>query len=384
MKVRRFSHFLLVACLAASTPSFAGGLGVGLGLTVGAARLEGDIKNPKLSPIVTGSLKLIPTPYFMISGDLGYSLLSMDGHPVHNDLQTTLVPFELGGVINFLPFGTVNPFVMVGGGGTFWQARKNGQTIVEAGRKQEGIDSFLKAGAGVEFRVSPRIGLSIGATYRYSLTDALDQLWQGDEKDQVLDVYGGFTYYFGRGEPDKDKDGIPDSRDLMPDIAEDADGYMDHDGIPEKNPSAIADRTGIVTNNSTPNPVVIHSLVTRAEAGKNIPIKATVYSNAKLKVVATIYRPVGTRNWQVVKLRRTDGNLFEGEIPGHAVTTDGVEYCVIAVDETVKGIGYSGLPSKPVRVAVYPNGTAWRVAGGVVGAAAIGTATYLVSRKQKK
>ena len=31
-------------------------------------------------------------------------------------------------------------------------------------------------------------------------------------------------------------------------------------------------------------------------------------------------------------------NLFQGEIPGYAVTGEGLEYCVVAVDETLSGI----------------------------------------------
>ena len=75
-------------------------------------------------------------------------------------------------------------------------------------------------------------------------------------------------------------------------------------------------------------------------------------------------------------------NLYRGEIPGAAVKTSGLEYCVVAVDKTLTGLGYSGLPSKPIDVRVKPNGTPWRLIGGTAGAAAIGTAAYLIVRKQ--
>ncbi len=373
-------------CAVFPAVGFGGDLGVGIGLRVGTARLEGDIANPRFGPMVSGTLKISPTPFLAFTGDLGFQHLTLNGHPVFRDLRTTLVPFELAAEFNFLPFSKVNPFVTLGGGGTYWQAQNNGRTLVVAGKKQNGLDSFLKVGGGLEFRVAPKVGVSVGATYRYSLSDAFDQIWSGDEKDQTIDVFAGFTYYFGRGPRDRDHDGIPDDRDLMPDIAEDRDGYMDHDGIPEKNPDFLASTNPDVpwvNGQSSPTPVVLHSIVTHAEAGKDIPVRVSVYSEAALKVVAAIYRPVGSRSWQVVKLQKGAGREFEGRIPGEAVTADGLEYCVVAVDEAVKGIGYAGLPSKPIEVEVLPKGTAWRILGGVVGAAAVGTAAYLVGRKQK-
>jgi hypothetical protein len=74
--------------------------------------------------------------------------------------------------------------------------------------------------------------------------------------------------------------------------------------------------------------------------------------------------------------------LYEGTIPGYAVTTAGLEYCVVAVDQSLKGIGYSGLPHKPIVVQVVPGGNSWRIVGGAVGAAAVGAASYMVVRKQ--
>ena len=171
----------------------------------------------------------------------------------------------------------------------------------------------------------------------------------------------------------------------MPDIAEDHDGYLDHDGIPEKNPNPIAmgSMDWPIGNDSNASPVVIHYIVQKAESGRNISIKSHVYSEKNLKVVAILYRPMGEPKWNVVRMDEQGNHLFQGEIPGYAVTTEGLEYCVVAVDETLSGIGYSGLPSKPIRVNISPSGKAWRFIGATFGAATIGSASYLVLRKQK-
>jgi hypothetical protein len=354
--------------------SFGGDLGFGIGFTAGISRLEGD-RDGKLSPLVSGHVRILPLPYVAISGELGYSLLN---YKTPTSFKTTVVPFELSVIFNFLPFNKINPYVMAGGGGVYWSASQN------ISGDPDGFDSFLKSGGGIEYRFNSNIALNLGATFRFSFTDVFDQLRQGDENDQILDVNAGLTYYFSKNGNDSDHDKIPDELDLMPEIAEDQDGYLDHDGIPEKNPNPLAIRSydTAFDNNGTSSPIVIHYLINKAEAGRSIPIKAYVYSDINLRVVATLYRPIGEPNWNVVRMEDQGDNLYLGVIPGFAVTKQGFEYSVVAVDETLNGIGYSGLPSKPIRVKVLPSGKVWRFLGGAVGGATIGTASYLILRKQ--
>ncbi len=359
--------------------AFAQGWTFGLGLNVGVSKLEGDLPGADLSPLVSGHLKVFPLPYLGLMGELGFASLNSSSHPnpAISNFKTEIVPFELSAVFNFLPFRRINPYIFAGGGGVYWKATGSGKTL------QDGLDSFLKTGGGLEYKLSQNFSVNLAAAFRFSLTDAFDQLRQGDENDQVLDVHAGFTFYFHKNRGDRDHDFIPDELDLMPDIPEDRDGYLDHDGIPEKNPNPLALNSGdFGTANGSTSPVVIHHIVTRAEAGRDITVRASVFSNLDLRVVAALYRPIGTPNWNVVRLEDQGGNLFEGAIPGYAVTTDGLEYCVVAVDETLGGIGYSGLPSKPIEVQVSPNGRIWKWLGGTVGAAAVGTASYLILRKQ--
>ncbi len=354
---------------------------LGIGLTTGLGRLEGDISGSQLSPFFMGHLRFLPVPYFALNGELGFSSLNTS----NSSFKTQIIPFELSAIFNFLPHSKVNPYIFAGGGGVFWKAKGIDPLTGQEGTLESNTDSFLKTGGGLEFFVSRSVAINLGATFRLSLTDNLDQLNQGDENDQVLDVHAGVTFYFNKNRNDRDNDLIPDELDLMPDIAEDHDGYLDHDGIPEKNPNPIAmgSMDWPIGNDSNASPVVIHYIVQKAEAGRNISIKSHVYSEKNLKVVAILYRPMGEPKWNVVRMDERGNHLFQGEIPGYAVTTEGLEYCVVAVDETLSGIGYSGLPSKPIRVNISPSGKAWRLIGATFGAATIGSASYLVLRKQK-
>ncbi len=354
---------------------------LGIGLTTGLGRLEGDISGSKLSPFFMGHLRFLPVPYFALNGELGFSSLNTSNSP----FKTQIIPFELSAIFNFLPHSKVNPYIFAGGGGVFWKAKGIDPLTGQKGTLESNTDSFLKTGGGLEFFVSRSVAINLGATFRLSLTDNLDQLNQGDENDQVLDVHAGVTFYFNKNRNDRDNDLIPDELDLMPDIAEDHDGYLDHDGIPEKNPNPIAmgSMDWPIGNDSNASPVVIHYIVQKAESGRNISIKSHVYSEKNLKVVAILYRPMGEPKWNVVRMDERGNHLFQGEIPGYAVTTEGLEYCVVAVDETLSGIGYSGLPSKPITVNISPSGKAWRFIGATFGAATIGSASYLVLRKQK-
>jgi len=381
-----FSHCLLWLCIIGFNigEGYARDWKFGLGFNAGVSRLEGDLNGSQLSPMINGHLKVSPWPYVTLSGELGYAVLGANNHPNFTNFRTTLVPLEVSAIFNFLPFGRVNPYLFLGGGGVFWNAKArnpNPNSTLE-----KGLDSFLKTGGGLEFQVFGNVGLNVGGTFRFSLTDAFDQLRQGDENDQVIGGYAGITYYFNRRSGDLDNDGIPDELDLMPEIAEDKDGYLDHDGIPEKNPELLAMNSfeGPVSNGQSLSPVVVHHLVDKVESGKSLPVKAMVYSDSKLMVVAVLHRQRGVRKWNVVRLSEYQQGQYEGVIPGEFITTTGLEYCVVAVDESLTGVGYAGLPSKPITIAVSKSGTAWRVVGGVVGATSVGAASYLVLRKQKK
>lgn len=360
----------------------------GIGLKAGLIRLEGDWKNPSVKPAFYGQLSYNLFEYLAISAEGGYATVGDKDQP---NIETIIIPYEGHLMFSFFPLGKINPYVILGGGGVYWNYTENGQTKVDpiSGKYHKGYDSFIKSGGGLEILLnrSHTFYFNIGATFRYSLTDWLDNRDWKDENDGVIDIYGGFTYYFrtsSRG--DRDNDGVPDELDLKPEIKEDPDGYMDHDGKPDGIPPVTIAMSSNVNNEAEADkdpPVVIHSPAKRVESGKDIRITADIYENKKLKVASILYRPIGFDQWKVGQLRNIGGTFYEGVIPGRSVKKQGVEYCVIAVDEAISGVGYCGLPKLPVRVEVLGYSKLWRIIGGTAALAGWGTSGYLILRKQK-
>lgn len=382
---------LMLVCLISIV--FAGGEkgSLGVGFRSGVTQFEADVKKPSLSPFIYGHLKFNPNYFISIGTEFGYGELKNKDEEL-KDNKTAIMPFEMDLTFNLMPLGKINPYVILGGGGVYWNATKNGERIVVDGKTQEKIDSFLKTGGGVEFVLNQKRNLtfSIGATYRFSLTDNLDQRYSGDENDQVVDVYGGLTYYFKTSTSgDRDADGVSDLLDLSPLIPEDSDGYLDHDGKVDDRPEErfvevidmLADT--VRQGDDTVPPVVIHIPIRKVEEGKDVPIDAEVFENREIRVVSLLYRTRGEKQWQVRTLRSLGSTMYHGIIPASYVEPAGVEYCVIAVDEAVSGIGYSGLPKRPNQVHVIAKPNLWR--GLAAGAAALGwgAAGYLIFRKQK-
>jgi len=356
------------------------------GLQVGFARLESDIRSPKLSPYLSGTLRVSPTPFFSVGGLLGFSPLKQSDRP---NLKSTIVPFEIDGRVEFLPFATVSPFGFVGAGGVYWRATEGGKVVVLNGSKQRGLDSFLKTGGGLRFRLNETLGLEVGGVFRYSLTDALDQRFSGDEKDQVFAGFIGLSYRFRSSRNDRDRDGVPDDLDLAVEVPEDADGYLDHDGVPEEGPALqpallpLLPRNGESNNDEQVPPVVIHHPRHRAEAGRALKLSAAIYSSVPLRKASLVYRRFGEKKWSVVELKRLAGDRYQGVVPSSAVTLPALEYAIIALGQDLNSVGYAGLPRRPNRVKVFPGGRMWRYIGGALSALGWGTATYIVLRKQQ-
>lgn len=387
-KISSLGLIALVVLLFSSTIASAGGeqTNFGIGLKGGINRLEGDWSNPSFKPAIYGQLIYNLFDYLAICAEGGYAKV---GTKDNTAIETILIPYEGHLMFSFYPLGWVNPYVILGGGGVFWNYTENGQTKVDpnTGKYFKGYDSFLKSGGGLEFSLNRArtFYFNIGATYRLSFTDWLDLRKSGNENDGVIDVYGGLTFYFrtnARG--DRDNDGVPDELDLKPDIKEDADGYMDHDGKPEGIPPITIPRNSASNDEiDRQPPVVIHSPVRRVESGKDIRIRSDIYEDRKLKVASILYRPVGSDQWKVGQLLNVGGTLYEGVIPGRSVQKQGVEYCVIAVDEAISGIGYSGLPKIPNRVEVLGHPKFWRIIAGSAALIGWGASGYYILKKQK-
>ena len=375
----------------------------GVGLKFGLNRIEGDIKSPLFKPFTYGTIRYNLFEYLAIGLESGYSVSGSnrdDGRGLP-EFQSMIIPYEGHVIFSFLPLNRINPYVLLGGGGFYWEYIEDEQIPghyyklldndnteqLDYSKPMKGYDSFIKSGGGVEILLNRNHNFyfDLGFTFRYSFTDMFDGVYGGDENDGLLDIYGGLTYYFRsstRG--DRDNDGIPDELDLKLEIKEDPDGYMDHDGKPEAIPPSV-DTGGSDSDSSiadTDPPVVIHTPIHRVEANQDINIKADIYEK-RLKNTSIIYRPVGFDGWKVAALRSKGGSSYEGIIPKRFVHKQGLEYCVIAVDEATNGVGYCGLPKLPVRVEVLSHPKIWRIISGAAAIAGWGSSGYLILRKQK-
>ena len=360
---------------------FASDAKFGVGLKGGANKLEGDWKSARFNPTGSVVLSYYPIPYFAVGTEVSYSILTTKDDAIRIDpsfvdsnlFQTSILPVELDFRFNFSPFTTVNPFATIGFGGMWWESTYDGNTVVLNGKEQKEASLVFKASGGIEFNFENGLGLMFGADFRYSSTDMLDQINNGDLNDVITSVWAGMNYYFQtKDQNDLDNDNIPRSLDLDPYRPEDRNGILDHDGKPEYG--------RIVEKQNAPK--VVHYPVFRAEEGRDLAIKAVITSEVPMRTAIVLYRTQGQSDWKLTPLRKSDDVYYKAVIRGDNVNRAGLEYCVVAVDNELEGIGYSGLPKRPIQVEVDPNGKSWRIVAGIAAFLGWGASTYIVMRKQ--
>jgi len=360
---------------------------VALGLRVGAARFDADAKKPDFVPMYSGVLSYSLNPHFLIAAEAGYAELKTQEKA---GFASRIIPVEAELVFRLLPFRKVTPVATLGGGGVWWRAMQNGQAIgpPAAPTKQDGLDLFLKSSGGLTITLSRQVSLNVGATFRYSLTDALDQIFSGDEKDAVISMFGevNIKLFSRRGERDDDRDGVLDVLDLDPRTPEDDNGYLDHDGLPENDAAkSMADLSALTPGpkaESAP-PIVIHEPVRWAEAGQPLRLQAEIFARGAMGKIAVLHRERGTTNWMIDSMEKSVANSYSTVLPAQAVHKQGMEYCIVAVDQKKKGLGYSGLPNRPNIIQVLSNPSRWRAATSFVAIAGWGSAAYLAFRRQE-
>ena len=369
---------------------------VAIGLSGGVSKLEGDLQKPQISPSFSANIHYFLNPYFGLGMSAGYANLTSSDEEEKLALtwdKTTAVPLDAELKFRLFPFHSICPYAAIGASGIYWKSDQDDTTTI-----YDGFDAFLKTGGGIELRLSKQMRLDIGASFHYGFLDDLDNRKSGNEDDGIIDAHLGLTYYFPTGNKyDLDRDGVPNELDLDFENSEDGDGYMDHDGIPEDNPDVSVyyeyqksqseeDADSISSEIIIPStsPVLIHYPIRIAEEHQKLGIRAFAYHTDSLKACAALYRTRSELNWQLMQLKAVGsrGFQYKGTIPGEVVTPDGLEYFVVAVDKEVTGIGYSGLPARPLHVRVYKNPKKWRIMGGTLAALTWGAASYIILKKQ--
>jgi hypothetical protein len=368
----------LVLPLPAQVPQF------GVGFRAGAARLDGDVTISPLSPEINGVLSFAFRPHLRLSGEIGFADLHLDAQ--QDTAVLRVVPFALNLTFRFAPYSKATPFVTLGGGVASWQHRskRTHKPISLPGLKEREADYFFQAAGGLDVALSPRLAWTIGASYRYGLTDDWDANSFGDKNDAIISAFTGLTINIGKVRGDADLDGVIDRYDLNSKAPEDRDGYLDHDGMPDKRMSgSIASYVNAAEAGGEDKvpPIVLHNPVSYATVGHRLRLRAEIFENQNLRKAAILYRPADVRQWAVAPLDSIKGTLYAGVIPGSAVQKLGLEYCVVAVDAAISGVGYSGVPDRPNFVRVHGKETGWRIVTGLAAAAGWGAASYLVFSK---
>ena len=131
---------------------------------------------------------------FFVTTALGYGELS-DGtfHLDESNFITNMITLDVKGAYNLMPNNVAQPYVFLGLGVFSFQSEHFDQRY---------FDGSLILGAGLEYMISPIIGLNFYADYRYTTGDGLDGIQNTDEmfdfakNDGYLNVRAGFTYYF--------------------------------------------------------------------------------------------------------------------------------------------------------------------------------------------
>lgn len=364
-----------------------------VGLNSGFTKLEGDLYHPRLNPFFIAHVQYFPIPYFGFGLGCGYSnMTSRDPEEriAREWDNTSVIPVDADFIFRMYPFHTVSPYAVIGGSGVYWEATQADTFLIRGG-----WDAFIKVGGGLEINLNSTLRLNIGANFRYCpFVDVLDHRDSGDENDGFLDGHIGLTFSFPtRNKYDLDGDGVPNELDLDIRTAEDNDGYKDHDGVPEEDPDfsrflvaadAADDSVRSQSEDSQP-PIVIHKPLRTAEKGQRLTMKAYAFEDDSLEVCAVLYRMRSELNWSVSEMTLAPGSafLYRTTIPGTYLTPDGLEYFVAAVDRSISGIGYSGLPARPLQVRVFKNPQGWRTVGGVLATISWSAGSYLVLRRQK-
>jgi len=367
--------------IAAQVPKF------GVGFRGGVARLDGDASISPLRPEINAIFSFALRPHLRLSGEVGFADLALGANADTAVLRT--IPIALNLAWRFAPYSDVTPFATLGGGGASWKHldKRTHKAIPISGQKESNFNYFLQTSGGLDISLSPRMNWMIGAAYRYGFTDNLDAIPTGDQNDAVISAFTGFTVNIGNITGDADQDGVVDRYDLSSQASEDRDGYLDHDGVPDKRMAGdiAAYVNAAETNNGSDKapPIVIHDPVLHATAGNRLRLSAEIFENQSLRKAAIIYRPANAQRWLVEPINPAKKNLYVGTIPGSVIQRSGLEYCVVAVDQAISGVGYSGLPDRPNFVRVHGKETGWRIAAGLAAAAGWGTASYLVFRKQQ-
>ncbi len=156
-----------------------------VGLSSGVQYYMGDYTKGNYKPYGEFSLGVALKKNFYLEALLGLGQLNSP----HN-FQANVGLYSLNLRYIILPDEKLSPYLSLGAGGacTF-----NGRGVVS----RKTVFGYGNCELGLEYMITPRIGLFGAGYYDYFMSDRFDNLSQGSYWDSFMGLKGGFKFYFG-------------------------------------------------------------------------------------------------------------------------------------------------------------------------------------------
>ena len=154
----------------------------GVGVQMGTQRYQGNYRDPLMRPVgsLDATVRVTDRLFGLIDASVG-------GIAARGAFSRVQGKFGLGMRYLWMPNERFTPYVTAGVG-----------LLVQNEWKQgfgDGMFTFVGAGGGVEYMLTPSLGISLGYRFDYMLQDGLDGVQQGKLNDSVWGVQTGITYY---------------------------------------------------------------------------------------------------------------------------------------------------------------------------------------------
>ncbi len=164
------------------------------GLNGGFWNYSGDYSHPKTFPSTGLDFEILSNKPMSLNIGIGYGGLGSSKY-----YQGEIALFDVSANYRWFPKLRSTPYTMLGIGSIF--EINNNQSIDASGFNKN--YPFAMAELGFEHMLSDRLGLNIGANYRYLFNDNLDGQSQGKYNDMFWGGKVGLKYYFPSGNSKK-------------------------------------------------------------------------------------------------------------------------------------------------------------------------------------
>lgn len=160
--------------------------GFSLKASAGARRYQGNYERPLVRPSLDVSALWMRSPRWGVGIAASTGEIAAEGV-----FETRAASVEARSLYHMLPSAYVSPFLQVGAGIMKPDLSASGTTFGEE------LFPYVSLGGGVEYLLSPSVGLNLTLLNQYALQDGIDGVTEGSGNDSVWNLTAGFTWYTG-------------------------------------------------------------------------------------------------------------------------------------------------------------------------------------------